>query len=416
MQGHVRKRHKPDCARKQPNATKTTRCNCDGAWQGRYRLDGKFVERSFRLKADAEQWLQGQQADHMRGEWLDPRHHEKPFSEVVQAWRESWPNRIGAGTVSLYDSILETHINSKFASAPIGRIDRGVVQRWVNQLTADGLAPGTVRNAYACLRNALNTAVKLGYLKTNPCTTIDLPRARREEMLMLTPEEVKALANAIDKHYKTLVYVAAYSGLRAGELLALTRADVDVLKGTLTVRRSLKDVNGTLTLGEVKTPASRRTVTLPAGVARMLRDHLAKTQDQGGPASSEADALVFASKTGKPLRHRLFYRRHFKPAVTGYTKPDGTKVPGALPAAKHGLRFHDLRHTAASLAIHAGAHPLLVSKMLGHSSVQITLDRYSHLMPNVSEALAEKLDALFVAAEQPPEAANVVEMPISSSS
>jgi len=363
-----------------------------------------------------------------RGAWGLPRHARtwrasplRRLTGVAEAWRASWPNRLSPTTASLYDGILRTHLIPTFGTTPIGRIDHGAVQRYVNALTAgtDGttsndeqpLAPGTVRNIFACLRNALAAAVRWEWLKANPCTNIDLPRPRREEMLMLTPEEVRALAEKIDPHYRTLIFTAAYSGLRAGELLALRRQDIDPLKGTLTVRRALKDIDGVLEIGEVKTPASRRTVTLPASVTTLLREHLAKTQEQGGPASADADALVFSSKMGKPLRHRLFYRRHFKPAVAGYSKPDGTVVPGALPAAKHGLRFHDLRHTAASLAIHAGAHPLLVSKMLGHSSVQITLDRYSHLMPNVSEALAEKLDALFVAAEQPTKSqTNVVEL------
>ena len=93
---------------------------------------------------------------------------------------------------------------------------------------------------------------------------------------------------------------------------------------------------------------------------------------------------MFPSKTGKPLRHNLFYRRHFKPAARA-----------ALPAAKHGLRFHDLRHTCAALSVAAGAHVKLISARLGHSSVQITLDRYAHLFPSVEEALGEQLDVLY---------------------
>lgn len=149
-----------------------------------------------------------------------------------------------------------------------------------------------------------------------------------------------------------------------------------------------------LSFGEVKTENSRRTVTLPASLRELLDTHLSSAL----PGGNGPDALVFPSKTGKPIRHRLFVRRHFRPAVAGYVDKEGVKHPGALPD-KPGLRFHDLRHTAASLAIHAGAHPLLVSKMLGHSNVEITLNRYSHLYPDVAEALAEKMDALFVSAE-----------------
>ena len=402
---HIRKRHKPECASRTGK-----RCNCNGSWQARIpdplRGSTHKIERTFRTKQEADEWIVSQRAGQQQGMWVDPRKADCKFREVVAAWKESWPNRISSGTASLYDGILGTHVMPTFGGVPVGKIDHGAVQRWVNQLTADGLAPGTVRNAYACLRNALNTAVRYGWIRSNPCMTIDLPRQRREEMLFLTAEEVRAVAEKIDVHYRVLVYVAAYTGLRAGELLALRRQDVDLLRGVIHVRRALKDVNGRLEFGEVKTEGSRRTVTLPASIRRLLETHLASELSGG----SGPDALVFPSKTGLPLRHKLFYRRHFKLAVAGYTDKAGEYHPGALPASKHGLRFHDLRHTAASLAINAGAHPLLVSKMLGHSNVEITLNRYSHLFPDVAEALAEKLDALYVAASSAQTAVNVSEL------
>lgn len=399
---HIRRRHKPDCPAHPRNDPKpSTRCARNCPWQARIPDPARpgtthKLERTFRTKVEAEAWAASQITDRQRGEWVDPRKAERTFAEVVETWKESWPNRLGSGTASLYSGILNTYLLPAFGQAAIGRIERGGVQGFVNKLTSDGLAPGTVRNVYACLRNALNTAVKLDWIKVNPCNNVDLPRARREEMLCLTADEVRLLAEKIDPHYRVLVYVAAYTGLRAGELLALQRQDVDLLRGVVHVRRALKDVDGVLEVGQVKTASSRRSVTLPASIKALLETHLSSALPGGnGPTD-----LVFPSKTGKPIRHRLFMRRHFRPAVAGRTEKDGTESPGALPH-KATLRFHDLRHTAASLAIHAGAHPLLVSKMLGHSSVQITLDRYSHLMPNVSEALAEKLDALFVAAETP---------------
>jgi integrase len=124
-------------------------------------------------------------------------------------------------------------------------------------------------------------------------------------------------------------------------------------------------------------------MSLPTFLRKMLSEHLSLATGGDGP-----DALVFPSKNGHPLRHNLFYRRHFRLAAQR-----------ALPPEKTGLRFHDLRHTCASLAIAAGAHPKLISARLGHSSIQITLDRYSHLFPSVEEALAEALDAIYAAGE-----------------
>jgi integrase len=238
----------------------------------------------------------------------------------------------------------------------------------------------------------MGKGVRLGLVKVNPCTNVDLPRSSREEMLFLTAEEVRALAEAIDPWYRVLVYTAAYTGLRAGELLALRWSDVDLLRGVLHVRRALKDVNGNLEFGPTKSH-NTRTVSLPRFLRDMLEEHLA-SRPGGTP-----EELVFPSRTGKPLRHNLFYRRHFKPAARA-----------VLPAAKHGLRFHDLRHTCASLSIAAGAHPKLISARLGHSSITITLDRYGHLFPSVEEALAEQLDAAFAAGKEAEPASNVVEL------
>lgn len=397
MQGHVRKRHRPSCAHR---ADKSKRCNCDGPWQGRFRdpIDKrKWHEKSYPTKREAENWLQNHQGNMLRNEWVDPRQTERPFSEVIAAWKESWDGRLSPTTARRYDSILDKYLLPEFGGAPVGRIDHGAVQRYIDRLASmtgdDAPAPGTVRNVYAVLRTAMARAVRLGWIKVNPCNQVDLPRARREEMLFLTADEVRAVAEKVDEHYRVLIYTAAYTGLRAGELAGLQRQDVDLLRGVIHVRRALKDINGHLELGPVKTEKSRRTVTLPPSIRKLLDEHLRGTS--GGPES-----WVFTMKGGGPLRMALVYNRYFRRAVAGYTLR-GKQVPGALPAAKHALRWHDLRHTCASLSINAGAHPLLVSKMLGHSSVQITLDRYSHLFPDVAEALAEKLDAAFVSAQVP---------------
>lgn len=399
---HLRKRHKPECAHRTSNGKR--RCNCDGSWQARLpdpvRGGTHKIERTFRTKQEADEWVVSQRAGQQQGTWVDPRQAERPFVDVVEAWKESWTNRLSPTTAARYRSVLDVYLIPEFGQTPIGRITHEVVQRYVNRLSAQGMTPGTVRNVYSVLRNAMNKGVRLGMVRANPCTNIDLPRSPREEMLFLTPEEVRTVAEAIDPYYRVLVYTAAYTGLRAGELLALRRCDVDLLRGVIHVRRALKDVDGRLEFGPTKTHTQRQ-VSLPAFLRDMLRTHLVQPL-----AGDGADALVFPSKTGLPLRHNLFYRRHFKRAVAGDPERD---IPAALPPAKHGLRFHDLRHTCAALSVAAGAHVKLISARLGHSSVQITLDRYAHLFPSVEEALAEQLDALYRAAPQA-EAQNVTEL------
>jgi integrase len=235
-------------------------------------------------------------------------------------------------------------------------------------------------------------------------------------MLFLSAEEVATLAEAIHPHFRVLIYVAAYTGLRAGELGALRRSDVDLLRGRLAVNEALRDLSSTrlpeaergLTFGPTKTHA-RRTITLPAFLRDLLTEHLMARPP-------EADALVFTMPNGGPVRQTNFDKRYFKPTVRGRPEVkaqparNGRRavsarpaVPGCLPAAKAGIRFHDLRHTCAALLIGAGAHPKTIQERLGHKSITMTLDRYGHLLPGLGDALAAALDAAHTAAQTPPD-------------
>lgn len=367
MAGHVRRRGK--------------------RWQARYpdplRVGTHKIERTFRTKDEAEAWLIKEQASVLDGIHIDPRRRERPFADVIAAWRESWADRLSPTTVARYDSAIRTYLEPEFGRRKIGSISNEVVQRYVNSLKNRGdIAPGTVRNVYAVMRTAMSYAVRIGMVQVNPCANIDLPRPRRVEMLFLTADEVARLAEAIQSHFRVLVYTAAYTGLRAGELGGLQRRDVDLLRGVLHVRRALKDVNGHLSLGPTKTHA-QRVVSLPRFLREMLAEHLAWSS-LGGTAP---DSFVFTNRRGGPMRHGLFYGRYFKRAARE-----------ALPPEKHGLRFHDLRHTCVALLVQQGVHPKAIQAHLGHSSITVTLDRYGHLFPSVEEALAEALDAAFVSA------------------
>jgi integrase len=390
MRGHIRKRGK--------------RKDGSQIWQARYtdpvRGFPHLIEKTFRTKQDAENWLVSQRSSVLTGTHIDPRQAERPFADVIAAWKEGW-HRLSPTTKRRYESVIDNYLAPQFGNVPIGRITHAVVQTYVDRLVArEDIAAGTVRNVYAVLRTAMAKGVRMGLVRVNPCTDVDLPSPSKEPMLFLTAGEVRAVAEAIDAHYRVWVYVAAYSGLRAGELAGLQRQDVDLLRGVVHVRRALKDVNGYLELGPTKTHA-QRTVSLPKPIADMLAEHLATP---GGPESP-----VFTMKGGGQLRHGLVYGRYFRRAVVGNPEKG---IPPALPASKAGLRFHDMRHTCASLGVASGANVKQVQEMLGHSSVTITLDRYSHLFPSGHEALAANLSATFTAAEAAPpevaEASNVV--------
>jgi integrase len=213
--------------------------------------------------------------------------------------------------------------------------------------------------------------------------------------VFLNAEQVRTLAEATPQHYRLFVYMAAYTGLRASELAGLRRKDVDLLRGVVQVRLPLKALDVERpdgTTGPVfGTPKNGkpRTVTLPKFLRAMLADHLAGPI----PGGAGADALVFTSPEGGVHRHGLFMRRVFKPTIKGNKK---RKIKPALPAELHALRFHDLRHTCASLLIAQGAHPKIIQERLGHASITTTMNRYGHLFDGLDAMLIDGLDATLI--------------------
>ena len=200
------------------------------------------------------------------------------------------------------------------------------------------------------------------------------PRVEAEAMRFLSHDEVAALAAAIDPRYRALVLLAAYSGLRAGELAALRRKHVDLLRRTVTVVEQVQRIGGEFVVLPPKSAAGRRSVALPTLVATALQEHLAAFGEPG------PEGLVFAAPGGGFLRPENFRNRCWLPAV---------KTAGVAP-----LRLHDLRHTCASLAIAAGADVKVLQRMLGHASAALTLDRYGHLMPGQERSVADRLDEM----------------------
>jgi integrase len=292
-------------------------------------------------------------------------------------WAEEWLRttlHLEPKTLAGYESILRSRLLPRFATTRVDAITQLDVRRFVAELVDAGDAPGTVRNTFNVLRLVVATAAGSGALPTNPCTGVRLPRSRRQEMLFLEPPQLLMLADAITPRYRALVLVAGYTGLRAGELGALRVGRIDLIRRTVAVHESLADVKGELVFGPTKTHASR-TVALPPFLCRTVGEHLVEHPPF-------ADGLVFTSPTGLPLRHNLFYARHFKPAV-------------ARAGLSSALRFHDLRHTCAAMLIAQGAHPRAMMERLGHSSIEVTLDRYGHLFPSLDAALVDGLEETY---------------------
>jgi integrase len=350
-----------------------------GRWQARYRdAAGKShtAPETFTTRPEATRFLAQVETDLARGEWTDPRAGRVSFQEWAGRWQATTTN-LRPNTRALHAYLLRRFLLPAFAGTALADVDLMAVRSWLAALEAERVSPNTVAKAYRLLARIMDTAVEAGLLVRNPCSVKGAATERAAEMRVATVAQVAALARAIHPRYRALVLVAAYAGLRWGELVGLRVKRVDLLHGRITVAEQATEIDGQFTWGPPKTEAGRRTVTLPAVAAAALAEHLS-TYSQPG-----LDGLVFTSTEGGLLRRSNFNRRVWRPA---------TRAVGL-----EGLRFHDLRHTSATLSIAAGASTRELMARMGHSSSAAAL-RYQHVMAGRDAAIAAALDELIEAA------------------
>ena len=280
------------------------------------------------------------------------------LAEWAKRWQATTTN-LRPTTRDLYAYLLRRFLLPTFGKAALSSIDALAVRAWLANLQAQQLSPSTVAKAYRLLSRMLGAAVEAGYLLRNPCTVKGAGQEQAPEMRFATVAQIAALAEAVGDRYRALVLVAAYGGLRWGELVGLKVKRVDLLHGRVTVAEQVAEVNGYLIPGPPKTAAGRRTITLPAVAAVALAKHLAEFAEPG------PEGLVFPAPKGGYLRRSNFRRRWW--------------VRATRTAGVEGLRFHDLRHSAATLALAAGANTRELMERMGHTSPQVAL-RYQHVM------------------------------------
>ena len=291
---------------------------------------------------------------------------------------ESWSKEYLGFSVHLkpktrigYESLLKTRIVPTFGAIPLDAIEGLAIRRWIAEMHAAGLSPSRIQQSYRLLSQMLTSAIDCGLLVRNPCARVRIPRGVRTEMSCLTADELERLANAVPAHYRPLIHVLAYGGLRWGEATALRRHRCDLSANRLIVAESLADVNGRVVFGETKTHRVRKT-RIPGFLVDELCTHLETI-------GATPEALLFTAPKGGPLSIANFRQRVWWPALTA----------AGLP---HSTRIHDLRHTCASLLIRQGVHPKAIQHHLGHSSINITMDRYGHLLPDQYDDLTDRLD------------------------
>jgi len=288
---------------------------------------------------------------------------------------------IKASTYANYESSIRLQITPNIGGIALAKLRAAHVQGLYAKMTSDGCSPDTIRKAHCVLSMALKRAVKWNMASLNACADAEQPRLPEREIRPLNAEQVAMLLEAAKGDRLEALYVLAVaSGMRIGELFALQWEDVDFANGAVTVRRGQSETAGILTLTTPKTAKSRRRIELPDTAMRAMEEHRKLAM-----ASGEIGAdRVFVNTIGTALRRTNFHYNDFRPLL------DKAELPR--------IRFHDLRHTHASLLLQAGVHPKVVSERLGHANIGITLNVYSHLLPGMQREAASKLDRIFAAA------------------
>lgn len=368
------------------NGEGSVRQRPNGLWEARIILEGAR-SKSFYGKTKAEALKKQRQAMHALDRGLPVLQDERQtLGAFLTQWLEGIrPPHVRPKTYRSYEQLMRVHVISALGKVPLAKLAPQQLQAFYAERLTNGRSPTTVRHIHAVLHTALEQAVRWGLVARNVSDLVDAPRMHRKEMLVLNHEQARTfLSAAQDDRLQALYVTALTTGMREGELLALRWRDVDLEAGHVQVRNTLQKLPGQPpVIAPVKTDYSRRKITLATTTVEVLRSHRARQLEERlamGPAWEDWE-LVFCTTVGTPLNGKNLLQRGLRPILKRADLPP--------------LRVHDLRHTCATLLLLQGVHPKIVSEMLGHSSVAITLQVYSHVLPDMQKQATEAMDRLF---------------------
>jgi integrase len=357
----------------------------DGRWQGRLTLDsGKRKAFYGKTRQEAASKLTAALRDRDRG--LPVTAEKQTVAQYLAVWLETIKPSIRPKTWRRYAECVHLHLVPRLGKTPLSRLSVQQVEHFYARKRMDGLSATTVAHLHAVLHRALATAERQDLVTRNVAALADHPRLQRQEMHALTREQAHQLLAAAAGHCLEALYVLAVTtGMRQGELLGLRWTDIDLQDGWLCVRQALQYQPGKgYVFVEPKTATSRRRIKLPTVAVERLSQHRIRQYRERlalGPAWTDLN-LVFPNTVGKPMDGIHLLRREFLPLLQR----------AGLPR----IRFHDLRHTAATLLLskrHASLNA--VCQMLGHSNAAITVGVYGHVTGDMEHQTADAMDALF---------------------
>lgn len=372
---------KSKTGKKKGNGEGTIRQRADGSWEGRISLpNGERKSVYGRTRRDVSEKTTTLLRDVQQG--LPVPTGRLTLGAFLQQWlEEAVKPSVREQTYISYSQIVRNHVVPTLGRLPLPEVTPQRIQALLNAKLKEGKAPRTVGYVRAVLRRALSVAVKWNLIARNPVPLVDAPKQERREMRAFSPAEARRFLTVIaGDPLEALYTVAVTLGLREGEVLGLRWSEIDLDANVLAVRRQVQNIGGQLRLVDLKTDRSRRTLPLPGTVATALRAHRTRQLAERlrlGAVWQEND-LVFPSAVGTMMDARNMTRR-FKALLAR---------AGLAP-----MRFHDLRHSAASIMLAQGVDLRTIMEVLGHSQIGITMNLYAHVGDTLKRDAASKMEA-----------------------
>ena len=341
----------------------------DGLWAGQYKIQtangGKYKYIYGRAREDVAKRLTKAMADRDSGFVFDSE--SLTLSEYLDRWLKVIQGTISVGSWKQYETIARLHIKPALGKLKLDRVSALHVQSLYTDKLDAGLSPRRVIYIHVTLHKALKQAVRWSLIPRNVTEAVEPPKANRNEVSPLDEGQVhKLLESARRNKLEALYVLAVTTGMRQGELLGLQWKDVDLDSGTLRVNRTI--FRGVVS--PPKTAKSRRSIRLSRSALVALKDH------------ERTSEWVFSTASGEPIDCTNFIKQSWRSLK---------REAGLRP----NTRFHDLRHTCATLLLTKGVHPKIVQELLGHSSISITLDTYSHVLPNLQGEAVRAMEDIF---------------------
>jgi len=353
----------------------------NGKWQAQISLQGKRLGKTFASKEGCRKWIIEMARQSERG--LSYNATQLCLKDYLVDWLIAKKNNVRPNTHHQYNANIRNHILPTLGHIKLSEVTPVHLEQLYALMAAEGVGSRTRQVTHSLLNASLKRATQLGIISSNPASRAERPKSTTSTMSILNDYQVRELLIAAEgKRIEAIIFLAVTSGMRQGELLGLKWGDIDWGQSTLRIQRQLQRIkgNGGLRLGSPKTTRSERTIRLGNKMIDKLLDHQ-RLQSTISDYQVATNGLLFPNSRGNPLEPRRLYKE-FKELLKQAGLPD--------------IRFHELRHTAASLMLSSGMKLVEVSNQLGHSKVSTTLDVYAHLVPGLGADSVAALEDLVI--------------------